>query len=323
MSINIISQNEVDALLKGLAAGAIITEDSGDVLADVQPYDFIGHVSTTSNNMPGLELIHYNLSKLLSTSVFKLVMRHVDIHVRKIETMQYNDFIHTVSLPSSMSIFTMDPLAGYALLVLEAPVVFAIVEIFFGGSTIHHIKSEGKAFTLIEQEVISQMVDAILKDIESAWQPIFPVKTRQVNSELNPPFIAVAGQDQKIINIELQLAFDEFSGKISLCIPDVMLEPIREKLCSGMNSNAYASHMMWAHLLTETLIQTDLNISADLGWAVINFEDLLNLKEGSILHLGQSVSEELVIKIEGRPKFKGIPGISKGKMAVKLSGSIN
>ncbi len=324
MTINIISQDEVDALLNGLADGAIGTEDTGDSRPfEVRPYDFIEYKSTVSNKMPGLEIINHNFSKLLRTSIYKFMLKYFDINIRKIETMKYSDFISTVTVPSSMNIFTMEPLNGDALLVLESPLVFAFVEGFFGGSAVHYIKSDGRAFTQIEQRVIRKVVDVILEDVESAWQVISPVKSKYVKSEINPPFVSIAAPEQSIINIEVQLVMEDFSGRMSLCIPDSMLEPVKEKLYSGIQSDRYESNLRWEHELTESLMNTDLHLSADLGKITMNFEDLLNLKEGSILNLSRSASDELVIKIEDSPKFKGIPGVCKGKHAVKLSGSIN
>jgi flagellar motor switch protein FliM len=324
MTINIISQDEVDALLNGLADGAIGTEDTGDSRPfEVRPYDFIEYKSTVSNKMPGLEIINHNFSKLLRTSIYKFMLKYFDINIRKIETMTYSDFISTVTVPSSMNIFTMEPLIGDALLVLESPLVFAFVEGFFGGSAVHYIKSDGRAFTQIEQRVIRKVVDVILEDVESAWQVISPVKSKYVKSEINPPFVSIAAPEQSIINIEVQLVMEDFSGRMSLCIPDSMLEPVKEKLYSGIQSDRYESNLRWEHELTESLMNTDLHLSADLGKITMNFEDLLNLKEGSILNLSRSASDELVIKIEDSPKFKGIPGVCKGKHAVKLSGSIN
>ena len=324
MTINIISPDEVNALLNGLADGAIGTDDARDSMPlEVLPYDFIGYQSTVSNKMTGLEIVNHNFSKLLKTSVYKFMMKSFDINIRKIETMKYSDFISTVSMPSSMNIFTMEPLNGDALLVLDAPLVFAFVEGFFGGSTVHYIKSDGRTFTQIEQRVIKKVVDIILKDVESAWQVISPVRSKYVKSEINPPFVSIAAPDQSIINIEVQLVMEDFSGRMSLCIPDSMLEPVKEKLYSGINSDTYKSNLRWEHELTESLMNTDLHISADLGKILMNFEDLLNLKEGSILNLNRSASDELVIKIEDSPKFKGIPGVCKGKHAVKLLGSIN
>lgn len=324
MTLNIISQDEVDALLNGLAAGAIGTEDAKNPIPmEVQPYDFIGYQSSVSSRMPGLEIVNHNFSKLLRTSVYKFMMKYFDINVQRIETMKYSDFISTVTMPSSMNSFTMEPLNGYALLVLEAPLVFAFVEGFFGGSTVHNINSGGRAFTQIEQSVIKKVVDLILKDVESAWQVMSPVKSKYVKSEMNPLFVPIAAPDQDIINIEVQLVMEDFSGRMSLCIPDSMLGPVKEKLYSGIQNDTYESNPGWAHVLTESLMNTNLNLSADLGKIMINFEDLLNLREGSILNLGQSASDELVIKIEDSPKFKGIPGVCKGNHAVKLSGSIN
>ena len=324
MTINIISQDEVDALLNGLADGAIGTEDTVDSRPlEVRPYDFIEYKSTNSNKMPGLEIVNHNFSKLLRTSIYKFMLKYFDINIRKIETMKYSDFISTVTVPSSMNIFTMEPLIGDAMLVLESPLVFAFVEGFFGGSAVHYIKSDGRAFTQIEQRVIRKVVDVILKDIESAWQVISPVKSKYIKSEMNLPFVSIAAPDQSIINIEIQLVMEDFSGRMYLCIPDSMLEPVKEKLYSGIHSDTYKSNLRWEHVLTKSLMNTSLHISADLGKILMNFEDLLNLKKGSILNLSQSASDELVINIEDSPKFKGIPGVCKGKHAVKLSGSIN
>jgi flagellar motor switch protein FliM len=323
MNDNILSQEEVDALLKGVASGEIDTEEAKDkILSGVRPYDFTSQERIIRGKMPGLEMINDAFSRALRSSLSNFIMKYTDVSIQNVDTVKYSDFMKTIPMPSSINLFTMEPLKGYALLVLEAPLVFAFIEFFFGGSSAQHVKSEGRAFTLIEQRVIQKVVNIALRDMEPAWKVLAPIKPQYASSEMNPQFVSIVTPAEIVIKIDIDIEIEDFAGRMFICIPYSMIEPIKEKLSSGIHGDKFETDHRWAIVMKEALKQTNARISVELGRMTVTFRDIMNFEVGNILNLGQSISEDLVIEVEGAPKFTGKPGFSRGNQAIKLTGTI-
>ncbi len=323
MTDKVLSQDEVDALLKGVASGEIDTEDAKEQLVGgVLPYDFTSQERIIRGKMPGLEKINDAFSRSFRGSISTLIMKYIDINIENVETIKYSDFMKTIPMPSSINLFTMDPLKGYGLLVMEAPLVFAFVEFFFGGASAKHVKSEGRAFTPIEQRIINRVVDVALKDIESAWQAVSPVHPKYSSTEINPQFVSIVTPGEIVISIEVTLEIEEFTGRMFFCFPYSMIEPIKEKLYSGIQGDKFETDNRWADVMRNTITGAEVDITAEIGSVMINFEDLMNFKIGNVIKVGKSVSDDLIVKVEGVPKYKGTPGFSRGNQAIKITNLI-
>ncbi len=323
MTDKILSQDEVDALLKGVASGEIDTEDAKEQLMDgVRSYDFTSQERIIRGRMPGLEMANESFARLFRTSISNLIMKFVDISIQNVEIIKFGDFIKTIPVPSSINLFKMEPLKGYSLLVLEAPLVFAFVEFFFGGASAQHIKSEGRAFTSIEQRVIQRVVRMALGDLEKSWSGISPIKPEFIGSEINPQFVTIVTPAEIVINVEVLIEIEDFAGRLFFCIPYSMIEPVKEKLSSGIHGDKLETDQRWSKIMTQALRETFVGLSAEIGRLNITFEDIMKFEVGNVLNLGKSATDELILKVEGHPKFKGHPGFSRGNQAIKLTGEI-
>ncbi len=323
MTDKVLSQDEVDALLKGVASGEIDTEDAKETIINgARNYDFTSQERIIRGKMPGLEMINDAYSRMLRNSISSLIMKYIDVSVQNVETIKYSDFMRTIPMPSSINIITMEPLKGLALLVIEAPLIFAFVEFFFGGNSAKYTKSEGRSFTQIEQKVIQKVVNVALRDMALAWNAIAPIEPAFNSSEINPQFVSIVTPGEIVINIEVQIEIENFTGKMFICIPYSMVEPIKEKLYSGIHGDKFEMDHRWAEVMKRSIMDTYLNLSAEIGQANITLRDIMGFDIGSIIPLNKAVSDELVLKVEDVPKFKGLPGYSKGNQALKVTGTI-
>jgi flagellar motor switch protein FliM len=320
MTEKILSQDEVDALLKGVASGEIDTEEARDkIIGGVRPYDFNNQERIVRGRMPGLEMANDGFARLFRGSMSSILMKFIDISIQTVEIIKFSDFIKTIPVPSSINLFKMEPLKGLSLLVLEAPLVFAFIEFFFGGSTAKYVKSEGRAFTAIEQRVVQKIVKLALKDLETAWHGIASIQPEYVSSEINPQFVTIVTPAEIVISIEVLIEIEDFTGKMFFCFPYSMLEPFKEKLYSGIHGNKFEMDRRWSMVMKEALMGMHVNVTAEIGSIVLNFADVINFEPGTILNLGKSITDELVVKVENSPKFKGVPGVSRGNQSIKLT----
>jgi len=317
---DILSQDEVDALLRGVQSGEIGTDEAkSKIMSGIRAYDLTSQERIVRGRMPGLEMANERFSRFFRNSVSTLVMKFVDISIQNVGVVKFGEFMKTIPFPSSINIFKMEPLKGYSLLVLEAPLVFAFVEFFFGGASVRNVKSEGRAFTSIEQRVIKKVVSMALQDLASAWAGISPIQPEHVGSEMNPQFVTIVTPSEIVIKVEVHIEVEDFTGKLFFCVPYSMIEPVKEKLYSGIQGDKFDLDQRWVNRLKDILMGSVVEVSADLGTAILTFSDLMSLKEGDVLTLNKSTTDDLVVKVEDVPKYSGAPGNSRGNQAIRIT----
>jgi len=321
---DILSQDEVDALLRGVQSGEIGTEEAKQkIMTGIRPYDLTSQERIVRGRMPGLEMANERFTRFFRNSVSGLVMKFVDISIHNVGIVKFGEFMKTIPFPSSINIFKMEPLKGYSLLVLEAPLVFAFVEFFFGGASVRNVKSEGRAFTSIEQRVIKKVVSMALNDLAQAWTGIAPIQPDHIGSEMNPQFVTIVTPSEIVIKIEVHIEVEDFTGKLFFCIPYSMIEPVKEKLYSGIQGDKFDLDQRWVNRLKEILMNSAVEVVAEVGKINLTFSDLMSLKEGEVLTLGKCAADDMLIAVEDVTKFKGLPGYSRGNQAIRITKIIN
>jgi flagellar motor switch protein FliM len=231
------------------------------------------------------------------------------------EAVKYGDFINMFPYPTSLNIFEMKPLIGSALLAVEANLVFALVDCMFGGAG--QPLKEIREFTLIEQHVIRKLVLEILSRLEKAWSDVHPVGIQFKKMHSKPEFVRLAGPNESMINVAFTVKSDSFSGNLHLCFSYLMLEPIRDKLCSIYRCGN-AAQQAWSDQLLQLLGSTPVMLVAELGKTQRTIREVLNLKVNDVLRLQTGPKDFVTLAIDGVPKFYSFPGVVKGSRAVEI-----
>jgi len=317
---DILSQDEVDALLRGVQSGDIGTDDAkSKIMSGAKSYDLTNQERIVRGRMPGLEMANERFARFFRNTISGLMMKFVDMSIYNVQVIKFGEFMKTIPFPSSINIFKMEPLKGYSLLVVEAPLVFAFVECFFGGATVRNVKSEGRAFTSIEQQVVKKVIALALNDMAQAWTALAPIKPEHYGTEMNPQFVTIVTPSEIVIKIEIHIEMDDFTGKLFFCIPYSTIEPIKEKLYSGIQGDKNELDSRWVQRLKDILLGSKVSVSTEMGRTVVKFGELMNLQVGDVLTLNKATTDEMLIKVEDVPKFKGLPGFSRGNQAVRVT----
>lgn len=317
----ILSQEEVNALLKGIdsgdvSAGASSADDNG-----CRNYDLTSHERVIRGRMPTLEIINERFARIFQVSMSAMLKKMVDVNMASVELMKFGEFMKHIPLPACINVFKMDPLKGFSLLVVDPRVIYLLVDNFFGGKAQTHVKIEGRDFTPIEHRLIRKVVDLCLQDIEKAWKPVHTVEVQYSRTEINPQFASIVTPTEIVIVIEFDIEVDNAPGKIHVCIPYPCIEPIKEKLQAGYQSDNYEVDQKWMERFKKQMSECSLNITVELGGTMIKIKDILNLSAGDILILDKQADENIVAKVEGTPKFSGRPGIFRGNLAFQIISS--
>jgi len=316
----VLSQNEVDALLRGVGDGQVETEaDQPEEVSGVVPYDLTSQEKIIRGRLPTLDIINQMFSRLFRSTFSSLMRKNVDVSIVSTDTVKFGEFLRSLPVPSSLHIFRMEPFRGHGLLVVESKLVFSVVDNFFGGSGTTEAKITGRDFSAIEIRMIKNVVLNALEDLEKAWKPVHPVTTTYVRSEVNPQFAAIVPPTDIVLVQLFDIELETISGTLTICLPFAAIEPILPKLKAQFQSEEMEVDQVWVKRLRSELLQTEVEAVAELGRAQITPAKLLKFKVGDTLMLGRDVSDPLVLKVEGIPKFKGYPGVSRGNKAIQIS----
>lgn len=321
MAEQILSQVEVDALLKGLSDGDIDTEakTGGPVEVDgVSVYDFEDQARSVRGKMPSLEMINEKFCRSINTELFNFLRKGVDVTSEGIETMRYSDFLENLSMPSSLNIFQLTPLRGQAMLAVSSDLVFILVDSYFGGDGSFHARVEGRDFTVVEQSVVRKVVDIIFKEMDDVWRPIHPVEHKFIRSETNPQFVNLVGAGEVVVVYSFQMEVDSHSDRFSFCVPYSIFEPIRDKLYGVRQGELDGIDNAWSENLREQLNQVKVGISGRIGCADMKLSELLSLQVGDVVQLDQKIHEPIDVLVEKRVKFVARPGIRDEHYSIQI-----
>jgi flagellar motor switch protein FliM len=318
----ILSQEEVDALLRGLSDGEIETAETAKVDYDesgIRPYDLTAQDRIIRGRMPTLEIINERFARLYRVSLSSALRRVVDISTTNTEMLKFGEFLKTLPVPTSLHIIKMDPLRGHVLLVIESKLIFNLLDCFFGGTGRSRFKIEGRDFTSIENRIIMRLVHSVITELENAWKPVVNVQFQYVRSEVNPQFAAIVPPSDLVIVIHFEFELDQSIGKMILCLPYSTIEPIRQRLHASYQSDQLEIDETWIRRLKKRICEVDVQIVAELGRTQIKSNDLLKLEKGDVIVLNQDVGKPIVVKVQGVRKFLGLPGTYHGSKAVKIT----
>jgi flagellar motor switch protein FliM len=269
--------------------------------------------------MPTLDIINQRFSRLFRNSLSAALRKVLDVSAVSTDTVKFGEFIKSLPVPASLHIFKIAPLRGFALLVAESKMVFALVDSFFGGSGDAKMKIEGRDFTAVEQKIIKKVVLMMLQDLEKAWIPIHPVEMTFVRSEVNPQFAAIVPPTDVVVVILFEVEMEQVSGTMTVCLPYSTIEPIIGKLKAGFQSDQLEMDLAWVRRIRDRLDVAEVDIDVKLGETILTSKEFTELKEGTILQLDTDVSDELNVYVSGVVKFRGYPGVVRGNKAVKIS----
>ncbi|MGO9380336.1 MAG: flagellar motor switch protein FliM [Dissulfurispiraceae bacterium] len=314
----ILSQEEVDALLKGIQQGDVETEKNVEPTG-VKSYDFTGQEKIVRGRMPTLDIANEKLARNFRLSLSAAIRRMVDITNVNVSITKFYDFMRGIPFPSSINIFKMEPLRGFGLLVFDAQMIFSLIEFFFGGTGKAYYKPEGREFTPIEQKIIHKVVMMFFDDMEESWRAIYPMKPVYVRAEMNPQFVNIVTPVDVVIKVEFILEVEGKQCKIYLCIPYGTVEPIKEKLYSAFSADRDELDMKWLERLKKRLIEIPVTITGELGKAKLDVSRVVDLKVNDLITLDRRVDEDIDILVEGFPKFTGKFGVYRGSMALKVN----
>ena len=315
MADNFLSQEEVDALLKGVNGdqddAAAPEETSG-----VRTYNLATQERIVRGRMPTLEIINERFARLLRVGLFNFLRRSAEVSVGSVRVSKYSEFIRNLVVPTNLNLVHMKPLRGTALMVFDPGLVFLLVDNLFGGDGRFHTRVEGRDFTQTEQRIILRILDIVFEAYTKSWEPVFPVEFEYIRSEMNTQFANIATPNEVVVSSTFTVELGSVSGQIHFCMPYSMIEPIRDALTSSLQGEALEIDKRWIRLMTQQIQVAEVELVATLGNGRATFDEILNMKVGDVIPL--TVNEQIQATVDGVPVMDCTYGVLNGQYALKV-----
>ena len=310
----ILNQDEIDALIHGVDTGAVATEPVVTP-GEARNYDFNNQMRIVRGRMPTLEMLNERFARLFRVSLYNLLRRTAEISVGPLQMKKFSEYVHTLHVPTSLNLVRISPLRGTGLIVLDPKLVFAVVDNFFGGNG-RHAKIEGRDFTATEQRVIHMMLRSAFSDLREAWSHIVQIEVEYLQSEINPHFANIVSPSEIVVIAKFHIELDGGGGDMHVTMPYSMIEPMREVLDAGVQSDRVDHDERWMISLRDEIDDAEVEISTQLARATLSLADLLNLKAGDVIPC--DFAGKVTLLAERVPVFRGTFGLSRGQQAVKI-----
>ena len=315
---DLLSQDEIDALLHGVDDGAIDTDIESEP-GSIKSYDLTSQDRIVRGRMPTLEMINERFARYTRISMFNLMRRSADVAVGGVQVMKFGEYVHSLYVPTSLNLVKMKPLRGTALFILDAKLVFKLVDNFFGGDG-RHAKIEGREFTPTELRVVRMVLDQAFVDLKEAWQAVHDVQFEYVNSEVNPALANIVSPSEVVVVSTFHIELDGGGGDLHVTFPYSMIEPLREVLDSGVQSDVGEHDERWVRALREEITGVKVPLSATVVKTQLKLKDLLSMQAGDVIPV--EMPDHMVLCANGVPTFKSKLGAVKGNLALQILGPV-
>ncbi len=316
MNEQILTQDEVDALLQGIAGESDSLASEAAPSDGVRRYDLVNQDRIVRERMPTLEIISERFAKNIRAGLFSFIRKSPEVAIGTLHVHKYSAFLREIAVPTNFNIVAVKPLRGLGLVVCDPPLVFAVIDALFGGAGKYPTRIEGRDFSATEQRIIRRLLDVVTADYKRAWDGIYPLELEYVRSEMQPQFANIATASEMVVSTSFTLEIGEATGTIHFCIPYATFEPIRDVLYSTMQGGSNAPDRRWINLMTQQIQSAEVELVAELAQAPATVEQLLALKAGDFIEL--DLHQAIQAKVAGVPVLECHYGTSNGKYALKV-----
>lgn len=315
---DVLSQDEVDALLSGLNNDEPSEkQQQADDGHGLRSYDFGNEERIIRGRMPTLEMINERFGRYLRINLFNMLRRSAEVSVNGIQVMKFSEYMHTLFVPTSLNLIHMQPLRGTGLIVFEPKLVFTLLDNYFGGEGRFPVRIEGREFTATELRVINMILDLCFEDLTESWSPVMPVNFEFVSHEVNPQFANIVSPTEVVVISSFHIELDGGGGDLHVTFPYSMLEPIRDLLDTGLQSDRSADDGRWAKAMRDELMIADVDMSAILAQTKLTVGQIHKLKVGDIIPI--EMPEKVPVRVEDVPMFRAQYGEHNEKAALKIT----
>lgn len=318
---DILSQNEIDELLKALTTGDIDVQQIQTTKSEkkIKLHDFKKPPKFANDHKRTLQFINENYARLVQSFLSGYLRSLVQVDVLSVDALQYSEFSNSLANPVVLAIVDFSPLNGSVIFEMDPSIAYALIDRILGGrgAAMERVRS----FTEIELAILERIIVQILNLMREPWESIISIKPRLEKIETNAQFAQIIHPNEMVALITLNVVVGEVKGMINICIPHMVVEPIMPKLSTKLwftnIENEKSDH--YKQDIEFRIENTPVPVRAVLGRTSISVGEFLDLQIGDVIPLETGVNGDLEVLVGDLPKFYAKPGVKKNRIAVKIS----
>lgn len=307
---NILNQEELDSLMN---------KGEENVSAGVKA--ILNSSMISYERLPMLDVVFDRLIRMMATSMRNFTQDNVEVSLESIESMRFGEYIEGLTQPTLLAVFRAEEWDNYGLISVDSALVYSIVDVLLGGRRgTAAMRIEGRSYTTIELNLVKDMIDLVLADLSTAFDPITSVNFSYDRTETNPRFATIARLSNAVIVAHLHIDMEDRGGRLDLMLPYATLEPVRDLLLQMFMGERYGRDTIWENHLVEELWDTEIELKASLKEMSIDLGEIAKWKKGSFLDLDMSKNADITLYCGDVPLLIGTMGRKSDKIAIKIKG---
>lgn len=316
----VLSQNEIDALLSALSSGEMDAEElkQEEKEKKVRVYDFKRALRFSKDQIRSIGRIHENYARLLTTFFSGQLRTYVNISVASVDQIPYEEFIRSIPKMTVLTVYSVAPLDGRIIMEVNPNIAYGLLDRILGGTggSVNKIDN----LTEIETIIMTQLFEKAIINLQEAWSSLIEIDPILEEFEVNPQFLQMVSPNDTVVVVSLNTTIGETSGMINICIPHIVLEKIIPRLSVHywMQTTTNERDPDAYEKLSKNLQKAKIETKALLGETTINIQQFLNLQKDDVITLNQSIDRPLLLKLNDEPKFYVQPGKLKNKLSVQI-----
>lgn len=316
MPQDVLSQDEIDALLHGVDGGEVDTKaEQND--GSARGYDFNSQERIVRGRLPTLEMINERFARNFRISLFNMLRRNAELSVSGVQMLKFAEYVHSLYVPTSLNLVRVKPLRGTALFVIDPKLVFVVVDNYFGGEGRFYNKIEGRDFTPTEQRIIQMLLAQAFEDVAKAWKPVIDLEFAYQGSEVNPHLANIVSPTEVVVVSTFRIDLEGGGGDLHITMPYSMVEPIRDLLDAGVQSDVSEVDDRWVQSLRTEIFEAEIDVKSNLVETQMTLGDVMRLEVGDVIPF--EMPKHVILESKDIPLFRGKMGVSNGNVAVKVS----
>jgi len=314
---DLLGQDEIDALIKGMKGGDVATEtDQSGLRKDVKTYDFTNQERIVRGRFPALDVIIERFARCLQRNLIDMVQSGVEVSSGEIRIVKMNEYLRNLFFPTSLSIVRIDALGGLGLITMDSKLIFNIIDLYYGGNGQVHFKIEGREYTPVELGLVRTLLNHCIECKKASFEPVFPIEIEIMQSEMNPKFASIVDPIEMVVVAPIHARFDSQEGRIDIVLPYALLEPVREILEEGSRSLQGEGDKRWTKTIRDEAKDVEVSLECELTRMQMSMHDLLQMEVGDVIPL--EMPELVSVKIEDITIAHARLGDFEGNKAVQL-----
>lgn len=297
--------------------------DDPELQQRARTFDFRRPNKLSRDHVRNLQIIHETFARQFTTVLSSTLRVVSQVSLLSIEQLAYDEYVRDTPNPSHMSILSIEPLPGVAILQFPLSTAMTIVDLMLGG----HGATTGpdRPLTDIERGLVRNIIDRVLAELTYAFESVAAIEPTVIGHESNPQFAQIAAPSDMTVVIMFDVKIGEVENVASLCFTYSALQPILDTIAAATAHAQAGRHdiELARERITNRMLDVPVELAVEFAPVTLTSAEIVDLQVGDVVPLGHPVDLPLTGTIDGTPTFRVRPARSGKRLAGQVVDDID